>query len=191
MLYEEGVQDFTIVRKMIDRAVLVGRGGGAEGAGFGGVGGAEGEAVPVGSEAVVLLLGGFEVGDETGVVVHCGYGGGGNMVAGIDIALPVGAHNDAAFSVLVTSSEYGILELRGNLNKCKRSGPAEGGMAGWVGAVVAKIVIVKLSPNLLVGTGKRTDAHIGFLGVCGALMGGFSNVEHKAVDGRSCLRINL
>ena len=176
---------------MKDRGVLAGRGGGAEGAGDGGVGGAEGEAVPVGSEAVVLLLGGFEVGDEAGVVVHCGYGGGGNMVAGIDIALPVGANNDAAFSVLVTSSENGVLELRGNLNKCKCSGPAEGGMAGWVGAVVAKIVIVKLSPNLLVGTGKRADAHIGFLCVGSALMGGFSNVEHKAVDGRSCLRINL
>ena len=54
-------------------------------------------------EEVVFLAGGGKVLLVAGAALHCVKGGLGNLVAGVNIALPVGTNNYAAFAVLVTA----------------------------------------------------------------------------------------
>ncbi|KAG1084365.1 hypothetical protein G6F40_014513 [Rhizopus arrhizus] len=85
-----------------------------------------------------LLACGQQILVERGVGMQARHGGGAHETPFEDVALPVHIAHQAALTVVAASRLDGVGAVRRDLRQDQRPGPADGGMAGRIGAVLAQ-----------------------------------------------------
>ena len=131
-----------------------------------------------------FLAGGSQVGEIFLACLQACHCGGGCQTGGIDITLPVGAHNDAALAVLPSAAEDGILQFGSHLCQDEGGGPTQGGVPRGIGAVATQeLFVVEGTKHVLVHPGEGAFAHVAHLGAVDSLFGRPLASRDEAVDG--------
>ena len=128
---------------------------------------------------------GGEVGAVFGTCLQACHTAAGRQTGCVDVALPMGTHDDAALAVFPSATQDGVLLLGCHLCQYQRRGPPQRGVPRRVGAVAAQVLfVVEGTGHVLVHAGKGADAHIARFGPVDGLRGGLLSARHQPVDGR-------
>lgn len=136
-----------------------------------------------GLKCLELFAGVVHEGLEARVGMETGHGGTGGEAAGVDIALPVEAGDDAALAVAVADGEDGIGAVGAELGEEQGGAPSEDGVARRIGAVVPELFLVAGDDGGLAEEDIGAGAHIMLLGQFAHLVGGHHSDGNHLIDG--------